>query len=128
MIFRLTVSVSYGVLPVRNSPPPESGRRSMRLSNCSTLKPAIAPLRLFRPAGPVRPFVRSWKLLAGRSVRQSEIAFALEPSNAEHLAETLLEIDIGELQLRLEIRSVSRFGEPERALDHASECLGLAHR
>ena len=53
VILRLTVSFSKGVLPVRNSPPPESGRRSRRLSNCSTLKPAIAPLRLVRLAVPL---------------------------------------------------------------------------
>ena len=60
--------------------------------------------------------------------REAEIAFAFEPSNAEHLAEALLEIDVGELQLRLEVGARRRLGEPERALDHAAEGLRLADR
>src|SRR6476619_1535187 len=75
----------------------------------------------------VKTFGQVVDAAAGAVDRQSEIAFALEPSNAEHLAETLLEIDIGKLQLRLEISPVSRFGEPECALDHPSERLGLAY-
>ena len=65
---------------------------------------------------------------AGAVDRQSEIAFALEPPNAEHLAETLFEIDIGELQLGLEISPARRLGEPERAFDDPSEGLGFADR
>ena len=65
---------------------------------------------------------------AGAVDREAEIALALELSNAEHLAEALLEIDIGELQLRLEVGAGRRFREPERALDHAAEGLRLADR
>jgi len=56
------MNVAYlvnGVLPLRNSLPRDSGLRSMRLSNCSTLMPAIAPLRLMRFAVPFSPRVSS---------------------------------------------------------------------
>ncbi len=58
-ILRFTVRVSYGVFPMRKSPRPESGLRSMRLSSCSTLKPAIAPFRLDRAAVPFKPLVNA---------------------------------------------------------------------
>ena len=40
---RLMASWSNGVRPLRKSPLPESGRRSSRRSNCSTLMPVSAP-------------------------------------------------------------------------------------
>ena len=39
-IFSVDAILSYGVRPVRKSPPPESGRRSSRRSSCSTSSPA----------------------------------------------------------------------------------------
>jgi hypothetical protein len=60
---------------------------------------------------------------AGAVDCEAEITFALEPSNAEHLAETLLEIDVGELQLGLEISPCRRLGKPERPFDYAPEGL-----
>ena len=65
---------------------------------------------------------------AGAIDRETEITFALESANPEHLTEALLEIDISELQLRLEIGPGRRFGKPERAPDHAAEGLRLADR
>src|SRR5205085_4907106 len=65
---------------------------------------------------------------AGAIDRQSEIAFAFEPPNAEHFAETLLEVDIGELQLRLEISPGRRLGEPECPFDDPAKGLRFADR
>src|SRR5207247_9822813 len=66
---------------------------------------------------------------AARTIdHEAEIAFALEPANAEHVAQTMLEIDVGELQLRLEIGSAARLGQSERPFDYAAEGLGFAHR
>ena len=36
-----------------------------------------------------------------------------EPADAEQLAEALLEVDVGELQLRLEVGAGVGLGEPE---------------
>src|SRR5262249_23143941 len=58
--------------------------------------------------------------------RETEIAFALEPANAEHVTEALFEIDIGELQLGPEISAGRRFRQPERPSDHAAEGLRFA--
>src|SRR5947209_5449215 len=66
---------------------------------------------------------------AARAIdREAEIAFALEPANAEHVTKALVEIDIGELQLGPEISAGRRFRQPERPPDHAAEGLRLADR
>ena len=44
-------------------------------------------------------------------MRKAEVAVAFEPPEPEHLAETLVEIDVGELQLRLEVGAGLRPGE-----------------
>ena len=60
--------------------------------------------------------------------RETEIAFTLEPANAEHVAEALVEINIGELQLGPKISAGRRFRQPERAPNHAAEGLRFADR
>src|SRR5262249_34983005 len=57
-----------------------------------------------------------------------EIAFALEASNSEQVGETLLEIDVGELQVGLEIGAGRRLGDPEGAPEDAAEGLRLPDR
>ena len=51
------MSWSNGVRPVRKSPLPDSGRRSRRRSNCSTLMPASAPLWALKLAVPLSVLV-----------------------------------------------------------------------
>ena len=113
-ILRLTLSVSNGVLPISEL---AAARERPALDPLEqlldVLKPAIAPLRLASVAAVER--LGQVVDAAPRAVdREAEIAFALEPANAEHVAEALLEVDIGELQLRLEVGAGRRFGEPER--------------
>ena len=52
--FSPTAILSNGVRPVRNSPPPDNGRRSSRRSNCSTLRPRSAPFCPTRLAVPFK--------------------------------------------------------------------------
>ncbi len=60
---------------------------------------------------------------SGALEREAEIALAFEPAHAEQLAEALLEVNVRELQLRLEVGACRRFREPEGAFDHAAEGL-----
>src|SRR5215204_2405220 len=51
--FTAIASRSKGVRPPRNSPAPDSGRRSRRRNNCSTLTPVTAPLAAVRLPEPL---------------------------------------------------------------------------
>src|SRR5262249_9106520 len=75
---------------------------------------------------PVQCLGQPVNAVPGTIERDAEIALALEPANAEQVTETLLQIDVGELQLRLEVGAGRRFGDPERSPDHAAEGLRLA--
>ena len=50
------------------------------------------------------------------------------PADAENLTEALIEIDVGELQLGLELIGRRGAGEPERAFEGAAEGLRFADR
>src|SRR6185437_7900079 len=60
--------------------------------------------------------------------RKRDISFALEATQAEQLAEATLEIDVRELQLRLDINALIEFGKRHRAFNYAAICLRLADR
>ena len=116
VIFKFITILSNGVRPLRNSPPPERGRRSSRRSNCSTLSPASAPLRPVRVASPLSVRVTREHALAGPFGRQRHAAAASEPAHAEQLSKAGLEVDVGKIELRLQVDAFALIGERHRAL------------
>ena len=107
-IFSATAILSKGVRPVRKSPPPDSGRRSSRRSNCSTLRPASAPSAPVRLAVPFKRVGQRQHAVAGAFDREAKSAFAFEPVQPEQLAEAAFQIDVGKLQLRFDVDAVDR--------------------
>ena len=107
----VTLSFSNGVRPRRKSAAIESGRCSSRLSNCSTLKPVMAPCRPLRLAVPAIVWVSASTLSPEASTARASVTLALEPTQPEQLAETGFEVDVGELQLRFDVDAVRRLGE-----------------
>ena len=85
--------------PLRNSPPPDKGRRSNRRSNCSTFNPASAPFDPVKVAVPFNVWVTRKDAISGTFDRKCNTAFALEPAEAEQLAEAAFQIDVGKLKL-----------------------------
>ena len=61
-------------------------------------------------------------------MRDRDVAAAVEPAELEHVAQAFFEIDVGELQLRLELGAGVGGGERQRALEDAAERLRLADR
>src|SRR5436190_23583057 len=54
-----------------------------------------------------------------------QVALAFEAPQAEQLAETLIEVDVRELHLRLKGGAGGRFGNSHAALDHPAKRLGF---
>ena len=117
---------SNGVRPVRKSPLPDSGRRSSRRSNCSTLMPASAPLWALRLAVPVSVLVTASTDAPDPSILSAMLPRPSSRRIAEHLAEAALEIDVDELQVRGHRDAAVGTGKSERAFGDAAEGLRFA--
>ena len=125
VMVRLTESESNGVLPVRILGPARQRTAFDAPEQLLDIEAGNGALAAGQAGGAIERIGHVEHAVAGTVDRKAEIALALQSANAEHFAQALIEIDIGELQLCLEIRSGLRFGEPERAFDHAAEGLGF---
>ena len=126
VIFNVIAILSKGVRPVRNSLPPDSGRRSSRRSNCSTLRPASAPFSPIRLAVPFRVRVTASTLSPLPSTAKDMLPVPSSRCSPNSWPRQLSRSTSENCNCDFTSTPAVEIGERQRALDHAAIGLRLA--
>ncbi len=120
-IFTCTLSVSKGVRPLRNSLPPEQRaplQPPQQLLDIQAGKRALGCGQAAFAIECAGKRINAWPV---PSSRKGQAAFGIDALDAEDFADTALEADIVEMDLRGEGRALFGLGEIDAAADHAAE-------